>query len=272
MEPKGTGRNERTGQRQKSPTGGGKWRLDRAVRIWLLLLTPTLSGLGFGATPSGSQASRLSEPAADLPQPEPMPRLAPDPELGVTLRVYNYARLDSAFLASTRQVARAIFKQAGIEMAWVDCPLSPSDFKKYPACQRQTRTTDFVVRLLTASMAAKLPASDGPLEFAQHCPDDEHGCVANIFYARVDELAGQGETRVARILGHIIAHEVGHLLLGPNAHSGTGIMRGLWSPDDLKFMNWSYLLFTARQSERIRKEVSARNAIRQDQVASAARP
>ena len=133
----------------------------------------------------------------------------------------------------------AIFNGAGVEAAWIDCPLSPAEFEKYPACQQQTRTTDLVVRFLTVPMAAKLPTSDGPLGFAQHCPDHEPGCVAKTFYARVDELAVQGDARAARILGHAVAHEVGHLLLGPNAHSATGIMRGVWSPGDLKLMNWT---------------------------------
>jgi len=79
----------------------------------------------------------------------------------------------------------------------------------------------------------------------------------------VDEVAFQGkDAQTSRILGHAIAHEVGHLLLGPSAHSPSGIMRGVWSPDDLKLMSWTYLLFTPSQSDQLRADLGRR--VRQD--------
>jgi hypothetical protein len=107
-------------------------------------------------------------------------------------------------------------------------------------------------------MAAKLPTTDGALGFAPRCPDHERGCLANILYPRVDELASLHGARAARILGHVVAHEVGHLLLGPNPHSPRGVMRGVWSPDDLKFMDWNSLFFTRRQSAQMRAHLARR--------------
>lgn len=123
------------------------------------------------------------------------------------------------------------------------------------------RTTDFTLRVMPASMAAKLAIREDPLGFAQRCPDNERGCVANILYPKVNELASQRGARVAGVLGHAIAHEVGHLLLGPNAHSSSGVMRGVWSPEDLKLMNWSFLFFTARQSSQLRASLVRRTEL-----------
>jgi hypothetical protein len=120
------------------------------------------------------------------------------------------------------------------------------------------QTTDFVIRLLSASMASKTPVSNEPLGFAQHCPDSERGCVANIFYGKVDELASLKGGGSARILGHAMAHELGHLLLGESAHSRSGVMRGVWSREDLKFMSWTELTFTPRQSGQIRDSLLRR--------------
>jgi hypothetical protein len=100
-------------------------------------------------------------------------------------------------------------------------------------------------------MASKLTVSNEPLGFAQQCPDSEPGCVANIFYAKIDEVAWRAGGRSARILGHTMAHELGHLLLGANAHSPSGIMRGDWSPEDLMFMRSGELTFTLLQSDQI---------------------
>lgn len=145
-----------------------------------------------------------------------------------------------------------------METAWIDCPLSPAEVAKYPACQRPGRTTDFAVRLITASMAAEVTGADGALGFAQDCADDERACVANIFCTRVDELTARTDARASRLLGHAMAHEVGHLLLGPNAHSPRGLMRGVWSQEDLRFMAWSYLFFTPQQSDQIRHSLLRR--------------
>jgi predicted HD phosphohydrolase len=63
----------------------------------------------------------------------------------------------------------------------------------------------------------------------------------------------------AEILACVIAHEIGHLLLGPNSHSPTGIMKAKWSADELRGAGWGRLLFTPQQAELIRAEVRARS-------------
>ncbi|HXJ96529.1 MAG TPA: hypothetical protein VMT20_27130 [Terriglobia bacterium] len=200
--------------------------------------------------------------------PAPISRSAPETKPRVTLRIYNYARLDSAFLTGTQQVVAAIFKGAGVEIAWIDCPLSPAEFEKYPACHQRTEATHFILRVMPASMAVKLPTSDHPLGFAHECRDDQPGCVANIFYARVAELARRGGTALATVLGHVIAHEVGHLLLGPNSDASRGIMCGEWSLDDLRLMNWHYLLFTPEQSGQLRDSLLRRSTLEAESALS----
>jgi hypothetical protein len=155
-------------------------------------------------------------------------------------------------LTHSEGVAAAIFQEAGVETAWVDCPLSRAELKRYPACQEKMQTTDLVLRILPKSMAMKVRAGDDALGFAKPCPEDEPACDLTVFYHRIDELATDGYP-ADRILGHVIAHEVGHVLLGSGAHSDIGIMRGAWSRHDLQHISWGLLLhFTADQNERLR--------------------
>ena len=60
------------------------------------------------------------------------------------------------------------------------------------------------------------------------------GVLATVFADRVELLAGLSETDSALLLGRAIAHEVGHLLLGSNAHSLRGLMCAQWTPADIR--------------------------------------
>jgi len=175
----------------------------------------------------------------------------------VTLRVYNYARIDSESLARSEKVADAIFGNVGIQTLWVDCPTSKEKLRAYPACLSEMGTTDLVVKILPRPMAMKLRRHTESLGFAQACPETEPACELSVFYYRIDELATKGY-KEDRILGYVIAHEVAHVLIGPG-HSEDGIMRGEWTPPDLQRISWGLPLnFTSDQSKRLRDTVLRR--------------
>jgi hypothetical protein len=105
--------------------------------------------------------------------------------------------------------------------------------------------------------------------------------LAYVFYERVEGLA-QRETQrefaalevsrgimappatVGQILGEVIAHEIGHILLNLAAHTQTGIMRGYWDLHDLSDIAQDCLGFTKQQGEVIQAEVARR--VRQQDV------
>jgi len=83
-----------------------------------------------------------------------------------------------------------------------------------------------------------------------------------VFYNRVEavamEHAADSRANTAQILGHAIAHEIGHLLLNVQTHSAGGIMRGDWNLSDLRNVSYGYLRFTTRQAKAIREEAGRR--------------
>jgi hypothetical protein len=92
------------------------------------------------------------------------------------------------------------------------------------------------------------------------CREGQAGCVANVFYHRVESLARAGNGAEWQILGYAMAHEMGHLLLRmkANSHSPSGIMRAKWGLQDFKQAALGELLFTRAQATLIREEVLRR--------------
>jgi hypothetical protein len=60
----------------------------------------------------------------------------------------------------------------------------------------------------------------------------------------------------ATFLGHVIAHEIGHLLLGANSHSPVGIMRPQWRLADEVWMAKGALVFDTDQAKRMQMELT----------------
>ncbi len=178
--------------------------------------------------------------------------------LTITLHVYNYAHIVTTLLARAEGEATTIFRRAGVEAVWVDCPLSGAELEKFPACQERMGAADFVLRIRSSPMTPKAAAHNDALGSALACLQDEAGCSAEVFYQRVTEWAGSGDISVYQLLGHAMAHEIGHLLLGPNSHSRDGIMRPQWNPSDLRVIAQASLRFTPEQAAHLRAAVLTR--------------
>jgi hypothetical protein len=56
----------------------------------------------------------------------------------------------------------------------------------------------------------------------------------------------------ASLLGVVIAHEIGHLLLPYGSHSASGLMQGDWDSRQFLLARTRRLWFTAQQAELIR--------------------
>jgi hypothetical protein len=84
------------------------------------------------------------------------------------------------------------------------------------------------------------------------------GDTAYIFYHRVEELAATEQALPAQILGHALAHEIGHLLLDSNRHSDVGVMQAEWRSEQMELLSSGRFLFTGSQSRQMRAAVLMR--------------
>ena len=76
------------------------------------------------------------------------------------------------------------------------------------------------------------------------------------FYRRVEQLSARYALDDGVVLGHTVAHEIGHLLLPTGAHASTGLMKKCWSRDELSRATQGQLHFTAEEADQIRAAVA----------------
>jgi hypothetical protein len=173
----------------------------------------------------------------------------------ITLRVYNYVQAKDAALRQAEIDASAILSTGGVEARWVDCPTSHAVLKDFPNCQSPEKVTDYAVSILPATMAERLEHSEDALGSANESASGFGR--AQIFYDKIHMTAGGDTAPFSVLLGRVMAHEIGHLLLGDNMHSRTGIMQAAWANRELGMMAGTEMTFTEKQWHRIEARLAA---------------
>jgi len=225
-----------------------------------LTLLAGLTPRAFGAPRSAPRGDTTRTEAARMASTRPNKDGRPT----IVLRIYNLVHLPPRPLMAAERKAGWILAAAGLEDRWLDCSLTAAEVAQYPHCGQPMPPQSLVFYIVSDRMASGLPAHTDTLGWALACPREALDCFAYIFYDRIQSWVGQsGKVTPYEILGRTIAHEVGHLLLGPNSHSLSGIMRAAWNPEDLAYQTGASLssfLFTFDQAKKLRTEVTTRTA------------
>jgi hypothetical protein len=141
----------------------------------------------------------------------------PPTEPVVTVVVQNYAGVANWVLASAQSEASGVFGRAGIALRWVDCSPTNMDANQLKSCVPAVQPRIFL-KILPESMAGRFGLSEAAFGLALGRQE------AYIFAERVKLLALRKGVSESAILGYVMAHEMGHLLLGPGSHAPDGIM------------------------------------------------
>ena len=193
-------------------------------------------------------------------------RSLPDSKLAV--RVYNYAHVSHTTLASAEAEAGRIFGAARVDSVWLDCsePRPHLQSGTSQDCAGPEAGATVTLRILPDSSPAKAAFRDTVFGFA------DGSVMATVFYGRITDLVhglDWNNLAIPVILGEAISHELGHLLLGPSAHSPAGIMCANWDPSHLRSALRGHQYFTAERSNQIRNEVLRRSSFEQNELVKA---
>jgi hypothetical protein len=167
----------------------------------------------------------------------------------ITVLVNDSAGISRRVLNQAESEAGRIFRAAGINVVWLECP--PGAVMVDDACRHVPGTNDFVLHIVSTGRTS----SDLVFGVA-FLAEDGAGKYSDIFYDRVERAHGEFGTPVSHLLGTVAAHELGHLLLGSHAHSHAGIMAPVWEKETLRQMEMGSLLFNRDQASRMRARIN----------------
>jgi len=156
----------------------------------------------------------------------------------VVVRVDNGVGLLPGHLRLAEARASEVFARIGAAIHWIDEEESAS----------QHITPSFTVVLVNAEGQGKEVSRFADALGLAH-PSVRR---AYVFYDRVAALSVGTPRTIPSLLGDIIAHEIGHLMLPPPGHSAGGIMR-----PELETKSWYVQTFTKPQAREVLGRVRA---------------
>jgi hypothetical protein len=178
----------------------------------------------------------------------------------MNISVCNFSEASQKALTSAETEVSAFFRAAKVSVVWKSCDDLPG---RTPPAVRW-----FVLRLRDIK-PLWLPVTSASLDVMGRAfvGENGEGDVADAYVEAIKDIAGQYRADRSTLLGYVIAHELGHLLLGPgHMANGVNVMRAKWSPDELRALKQRWLRFTKPQ------EVAIHLALQPNPAAGASAP
>jgi hypothetical protein len=151
------------------------------------------------------------------------------------------AGVPADLLEQAKHAATRVFALSNIDLQWIGqgpyqpCSLTVRIVAKPTGAKNRS---GFVVGIAPGTRAAR-------------------GIVAFAFYDRIQLYSAELGLDASQMPGHVMAHELGHLLLPHGAHSTSGVMRGAWDGNQANQAITGLLTFTPAEAALIRERLSA---------------
>jgi hypothetical protein len=167
------------------------------------------------------------------------------------VQVYDYTGLSPAALHAFITSTQEILTGAGISVEVDACPRGVST----PCESRRGSFRQVVIRVV-----AEAPRNNREARWqhlGQSIATHDGGTYASVFLNLAEEEAAETNLPRMLILSYAAAHEVGHLLLGDEAHTSQGLMKADWETDDFRAMAQNRFHFSAEQTRELNRRYGA---------------
>lgn len=143
--------------------------------------------------------------------------------------------------------ATRIYQPIGIDLRWkIRCT---EDERNAPGTDRAPNLTTIGIEWIP-----KAPPTIPSQARALALPFQATGERVLLFLDRIMPVLQEREFAAA-ILGHILAHEIGHVLMGQDAHTSHGLMKGVWNNLEQTEMLYRPMQFTQEDAAQIHRRL-----------------
>ncbi len=170
------------------------------------------------------------------------PSLLAENQLEVSACLLLNTHLDYVVLSQGENVTQQILRNIGIRLRWSCDPPAPGPSRR-------------AVRAILMQVVDRAPDRFRKQTLAYALPYARQGVQVTVFYDRFQPFLVNGQIAASKIFGHILAHEIGHVLSGVASHADTGLMRAGWTNDDVLTMKFHPLGFTEENARFIRNNL-----------------
>lgn len=140
-----------------------------------------------------------------------------------------------ASLVTTRAkgITTDIFWRIGVKVRW------QTAYAAYARCSEGPSR-----RKILVAFSWNTPSQFHPGALAYANPYNMNGACMTVFLDRLKPMIEGSPSGAASLLGHVLAHEMGHILEGNAQHSESGVLKGRWSRSEIRDMVVHNLSFT----------------------------
>jgi len=152
--------------------------------------------------------------------------------------------ISGTILAVAKTEAARILGNAGVHVQWKSVQDSRKAYRQVRECNTpapDVSDIDILIQDVT-------PRDDHPDALGYALPFAKSGFRVVIFW---DRILAATERPNAKLLGHVIAHETGHMLMGTLSHARSGVMKAHWSSFDTSTMQSHSFSFVPADVEMI---------------------
>ena len=154
-------------------------------------------------------------------------------------------------LALGMSTATRILRQAGVRVRWLK--EDPTRFAKSQEARCASERTGGTIVM---NFIETPPNGLEPSVVAKAYPYARDGVRITFFRDRLQTFFDAMPSRAGSVLGHLMAHEITHVLQGISRHSEIGLMRARWSLEDYRQMPSNPLPLTPYDIKLIRMGVA----------------
>lgn len=174
--------------------------------------------------------------------------VSPAIELQVDMTVDDPAGVPADWLRQAQEEMTRIYGEIGVRINWQAGPLAAQCDIDRGADDVPAWPPRALLIAVRRSSSRKQEGLENVMGFAVGTASER----AHVVYVLYDSIDQFPVLYRGLMLGHIMAHEVGHALLPLQSHSSHGLMRAQWNRADLELAQAHRLRFTPGQAELIR--------------------